>query len=96
MTTAKWGDTILDLSFSPPGPPEGAVNIDDALAVLGRFSSVPGAIVKARADLEPACLDLKVNVPDVLSTIAGFSGVPYPFAPAGPDPCDSTCPNVLP
>ncbi|MCH7872694.1 MAG: hypothetical protein IID33_13440 [Planctomycetes bacterium] len=96
MTTAIWGDTVRDLSVDPPPPPEGAINIDDALAVLGRFSSVPGSIIKARADLEPACLDLKINVTDVLASLAGFVGLNYPFTPTAADPCGSTCPNVLP
>ena len=96
VATAIYGDTVLDLSESPPLPPDGAVNVVDALAVLEAFGSVPGAIVKARADLEPACLDLKINVTDVLSSLAGFSGLSYPFTPSAADPCDSTCPNVLP
>ncbi len=96
MTTAIHGDTVLDLSVDPPPPPEGAINIDDALAVLERFSSVASAITKARADLEPACLDLTVNVTDVLASLAGFVGLDYPFTLTAADPCDSTCPNVLP
>ena len=97
MTTAIHGDTVLDLAETPPLPPNGPpVDIVDALGVLGAFSSVTGAIIKARADLEPACLDLKINVADVLSSLSGFSGLPYPFAPTAADPCDSTCPNLLP
>ena len=97
MTTAVWGDTVLDLSDTPPPPPNGPpVDIVDVLAVLERFSSVTGAIIKARADLEPACLDLRINVTDVLASIAGFTGLTYPFTPTAADPCDSTCPNVLP
>ena len=97
MTTATWGDTVLDLSQTPPLPPNGPpVDIVDALGVLGRFSSVPGSIIKARADLEPACLDLKINVTDVLSSLSGFVGLDYPFGPTAADPCDSTCSNPLP
>ena len=95
-TTTKWGDTVLNLADVPPGPAEGAVNVTDALAVLGAFSSVSGAIVKPRADLEPGCLDLKINVSDVLSSLAGFVGLNYPFAPTAGDACSSTCPNILP
>ncbi|MCH7871095.1 MAG: right-handed parallel beta-helix repeat-containing protein [Planctomycetes bacterium] len=97
LATAIWGDTVLDLSEDPPLPPGGPpVDIVDALAILERFSNAPGAIIKARADLEPACVDLKINVADVLSSLAGFSGLSYPFAPTAADPCNSTCPNVLP
>ena len=67
-----------------------------APAILARFASAPGAIIKARADLEPACLDLKINVTDVLSSLSGCVGLSYPFTPTAADPCNSTCPNVLP
>ena len=96
ITNARWGDTVLDLSQSPSLPPEGAVNIVDALAVLARFSSAPGAIVKARADLEPTTLDLKINIADVLASLAGFQGLNYPFTPTATAPCTSPRPNVLP
>ncbi len=97
MNTPVWGDTVRDLSGTPPLPPGGPpVGIDDVLAILERFSNADGAITKARADLEPACLDLRINVTDVLSSIAGFSGLSYPFAPTAAGACDSTCTNVLP
>ena len=82
-----FGDTVLDLGQTPPLPPEGVVNINDALAVIARFSSADGAIVKARADLEPGTPDLKINVSDALSALAGFQGVPYPFTVTNPSPC---------
>ena len=96
LTTAAWGDTIADFSTDPPGPPEGIVNIVDALAVISRFGSVPGSIIKARADLEPSCLDLLINITDVVSSVTGFQGLSYPFEPSDPDPCHSLCPNPLP
>ena len=87
---------MLNLAFDPPEPPEGAVNVDDALAVIERFSNATGAMIKPRADLEPDCLDLRINVTDVLASIAGFTGIDYPFVTSALDPCDSTCPNPLP
>ncbi len=96
MSTAIHGDTVRNLAETPPLPPEGAVNVVDALGVLGAFASAPGAIIKARADLEPACLDLMINVTDVLASLAGFVGLNYPFTATAADPCDSTCSNVLP
>ena len=97
LHTPIWGDTVLDLALTPPLPPNGPpVDVVDALGVLARFSNGPGAISKARADLEPACLDLRINVSDALSSLAGFAGLGYPFAPTAADPGDSTCPNVLP
>lgn len=68
----------------------------DALGVLGAFATAPGAIIKARADLEPGCLDLTINVTDVLSSLSGFAGLDYSFKPTAADPCDSTCATVLP
>lgn len=96
LVAAKWGDTITDLSTEPPGPPDGINNITDIFAVIGRFSSADGSIVKPRADLEPGCLDLLINITDVLSGIVGFQGLGYPFEPTAADPCDSTCANPLP
>ena len=96
MTTATWGDTVRDRSSVPNPAADGYVNVVDALAVLEAFATSPTAIVKQRADLEPACVDLKINVSDILSSLAGFSGLPHPFTPSADDPCDSTCFNVLP
>ena len=60
------------------------------------FVSDPASIRKARADLEPACLDLVINISDVLFALAGFQGLSYPFAPTASDPCDSKCVSPLP
>lgn len=91
MTTASWGDTMEDFTTTPPGPPNGSADIIDVLAIVYRFQSAPGSIRKARADLEPGCLDLVINISDVLQGVNGFLGVPYPFTPTAPDPCGSTC-----
>lgn len=96
LATSIFGDTVLDLGLTPPGAAEGVVNVVDALAILGAFANVPGALVKARADLEPRCLDLKINVSDVLSSLAGFVGLQYPFTPSAAHPGLSTCTNPLP
>ncbi len=91
LSTAGYGDTVTDLGQIPPGAPDGSVRVVDILAVLGRFGNVEGSIIKARADLEPGCLDLIINVTDVLSAIAGFQDLAYPFTPTSLDPCASTC-----
>ncbi len=96
LTQAKWGDTLKDCTTDPCGPPDGVVRIVDIVGILGRFASLPGSITKARADLEPACLDLKINITDVVQGLWGFVGVGYPFGPSAPQACDSTCPNPLP
>ena len=91
MTTAKFGDTVESCSALGCTPPDEDVGIIDALAILGRFASVPGSISLPRADLEPACVDFAINISDVLHSLKGFSGVPYPFTPSAADPCDATC-----
>ena len=96
LPTTKWGDTVTDLSLIPPAPAEGALNISDALAILGRFSGVSTSIVKARADLEPRCADFVINIADVLSSLRGFQGLGYPFAPSAADACSSNCTSPLP
>jgi len=80
----------------PCTPPEGVVNIIDVLGILGRFISDPDSILKARADLEPACVDLVINIADVLFALSGFQGLSYPFEPSALDPCNSTCFGPLP
>ncbi len=72
------------------------MNVDNALGVLVRFASVPGSIFKARTDLEPVFLDLKINATDVLSSLSGFWGVGYPFTATAVNSCDSTCLHPLP
>ena len=93
LTAPTWGDTIEDATTIPPGPPNGVVEIIDVLAVIGRFGSLPGSIVKARADLAPGCLDLVIDISDILNALQGFEGLDYRFEPTAPDPCDSTCFN---
>ncbi len=96
MTTAGSGDTVTDLTTTPPGPPDEIVSITDATAIIGRFVSDPNSIGKARADLEPNCLDLRINITDVLASVIGFQGLMYPYEPKAADPCDSPCANPLP
>ena len=88
ITNAKWGDTMeICGDDGPCTPPEGSVNVSDVIAILGAFSSVPGAIVKPRADLEPATPDLTINVSDALAALTGFAGLPYPFPITNASPC---------
>ena len=91
ITTSRWGDTVEDCSAFPCGAPDGFINIVDITALIARFVSEPEAIIKARADLEPACVDLLVNISDAQHALSGFQGLPYPFTPSTADPCDSPC-----
>ncbi|MCH7592536.1 MAG: hypothetical protein IH989_07145 [Planctomycetes bacterium] len=90
------GDVVGVSAATPPSAPDGFIDVIDFLALLRRFSSIPGSIIKARADLEPGCLDLTINISDILASVTGFQGLPYQFAPTASDPCASTCFNPLP
>lgn len=93
---AKWGDTIGNCASMPRSPADAAVDIIDVTGIVGRFGGQPGSILKSRADLEPVCLDLKINITDVLAAVAGFQGLSYPFEPTANDPCDSACVSPWP
>ena len=96
LAAAEWGDTVEDLTIEPPGPPNDDVAILDILAILARFSGIPGAVAVPRADLEPSCLDFHINISDALAGISGFQGLTYPFAPTAALACESTCLPILP
>ena len=96
LPTARWGDTVKDLSSDPAEPPDGSVDIIDCMAIVARFQSEPTAISKTRAELEPGCPDLVINITDVMQCVNAFQGLLYPFEPTALDPCDSLCVNPLP
>ncbi len=77
IVTSRFGDITEFLGNCPVDPPDGANNVDDILAVLSKFSSATCAILKSRADLEPADLDRQINVSDALQTVRAFQGLPY-------------------
>ncbi len=68
----------------------------DVQGVIGRFITGPFSITKARAELEPGCLDMVINISDIMHAVGAFQGLSYPFEPTADDPCDSTCINPLP
>ena len=87
VETSLFGDIVSDCTSPPCGPPDGFVNvISDVVAVLTKFSNLPGAPIKARADLHPVTPDRNVSILDVLYVIEAFSGSPYPFD-HDPAPC---------
>ena len=96
IANSQWGDVLGGFLTAPPSAPEGIARVADLLGILARFASVPGSIIKARADLEPACIDLTINVSDAIAALRGFQGLPYSFAPTASSPCSSTCANPLP
>ena len=91
MTTLNLGDTMGHCTMLPCTPADGTTSVSDILSIVGKFASAPSAIAKVRADLEPPCVDFRINISDALQSILGFTGQPYPFAPSATDPCDATC-----
>jgi hypothetical protein len=93
VTTARWGDLVGLFMNGGWTAADGGVNLtSDVVADLDKFGSRPGAPSKPRADLEPACLDRKVNITDVTRALDAFRGILYSFRPQTPDPCASPCP----
>jgi len=86
VSTSMWGDVVENCTVTPCLPPDGSVGVTtDATAILDKFKNDPGALIKARADIEPALLDHKINITDVSCALDAFRGWSYPFA--SPDPC---------
>ena len=82
LATTIWGDTVLDCTVDPCPEADGQVNIVDVVAVLMKFANIDGAVIKARADLEPATPDQTVNISDVMAALSGFRSQSYPFEPS--------------
>lgn len=88
ITTNLWGDVVKDCATEPCGPADGFIGIPtDVTAIIDKFRNRPGAIIKTRADLEPAIPDLKINIADVSHALDAFSGQSYPFSPSTSSPC---------
>ena len=68
------------------GAPEPFVEAD-VLALINKFSNLECAITKARAELQPAAIDFKIDFVDVLISLGGFQGFAYPFAPDAASAC---------
>ena len=86
IDTSIWGDVVRNCIVTPCSPPDGTVGVTtDVTAILDKFKNLPGAITKARADLEPTLPDLKINIADVTYCLDAFRGFSYPFP--GPSPC---------
>ena len=84
--TSAWGDVCDQWNGTAWDPPNGQIDlVYDVTAILDKYKNVEGALIKARADIEPALPDQKVNMTDVTFALDAFSGLSYPFAT--PDPC---------
>lgn len=82
-STASFGDVVRDCSLSPCAPPDGSIDMVDAVAILDKFRNLSGAVIKIRADLEPGTPDFIINMADVVLVLIGFQSKPYPFQPSG-------------
>ena len=86
-TMSRWGDVAASTVGGVWAGPDGRVDIvTDVVAVIEKFSNRPGAPSKARADVEPAIPDQRINISDVTRILDGFRNLPYPFTAEG-DPC---------
>jgi hypothetical protein len=78
MTQAGYGDVVLNVADCPNGPPDGSVGVvTDVQAILNKFSNLPCAVQKARADLVPCVVDFNVGIPDVVAALGAFNGNDY-------------------
>ncbi len=81
VETVRWGDVAAAFTDGQWGSPDDAIDIvADVVAMLDKFSNRAGAPVTARADVEPAVPDQRINITDVTRILDGFRGLPYPFA----------------
>ena len=66
------------------------MDLDDVGSVVDKFRNLPGAPVKARADIgggseDENIPDLIIDFGDIALAVDAFRSLPYPFA--GPTPC---------
>jgi hypothetical protein len=85
LTAGKWGDLVGDCAVTPCTAPDGVVDFVDLGALVDKFKSAPGAVIKARADVAPDLPNAVVDFVDISHAVAAFRGDPYPFA--GPEAC---------
>ncbi|MBI3834345.1 MAG: hypothetical protein HY287_08460 [Planctomycetes bacterium] len=84
INTGRWGDILAP--FQGPSPaPLTQPNITDVAAAVDKFKSVPTAIIVARADVNPAVPNERVDIADIANIVDGFKSLAYPFP--GPSAC---------
>ena len=94
ITTQKSGDTVGRNLGGEWSPPDGTVNIVDALATLDKFKNLPGAppiwwvdMIHYRGGTTTCAPDLRVDIVDVLVCIEGFKGFGFPETTGCAVPC---------
>ncbi|MBI3834995.1 MAG: hypothetical protein HY287_11760 [Planctomycetes bacterium] len=84
ISTSRWGDVLAP--FQAPSPaPLTQPNVTDIAAAVDKFKSVPTAIIVARADVNPAIPNERVDIADVANIVDGFKNLAYPYP--GPAAC---------
>lgn len=84
VMTGTWGDIVEP--FSPPSPTT-QPDLSDISALVAKFSSQPGAPIKARAQLHPNVPNpsANINFTDIAHCVGAFAGQTYPYS--GPAAC---------
>ena len=78
LATSRWGDLVGQCSSTPCSAPDGIINVSaDIVAILDKFMERDGAVVKVRADIEPALPDRVINISDAVQALDAFSGGSY-------------------
>lgn len=83
VNTQRWGDVVAP--FQAPAPPLTQPNILDIAAILDKFRGVLGAVIVARADIQPNLPTFVINIADIASGVDAFRALAYPFP--GPAQC---------
>lgn len=78
-TTGVWGDVVGRATPEGWRPPDGSVDIIDAMAILDRFRNLPGAPAVELADLFPQTPDGRIDILDAVECIDAFRRLPYPY-----------------
>jgi len=84
VLTAQWGD-IVDPFWTPDGPAQ--PDFKDISGAVESFMALPGAPIKARAQLQPNVPDpnAAVDFKDIAAVVAAFATGVYPYD--GPNSC---------
>lgn len=81
-----WADCVGFYNGVAWTPPQGATNIDDAVAAIKTFQSSGAEAPISWVDVEDEQVNHIVNINDVFTIIRAFQGLPYPYS------CPENCP----
>lgn len=83
VRTELWGDVVGQFAYGQWAPPDGSVDIIDAVAGVDRFRNLPYAPPMEACDLQPEVPDGNLDIIEVSYILDAFRGQHYPFS----DPC---------